>query len=385
MYLVGYDCITAAGSGYECLMQSLYSGVDNSAIVLPEQWKTTVVGGGKACLISEHKEAAHLERFRVYSESVWRKLFSNLSETAKKTLSYRKTLIILSSTKGFIEDYIWQSSEASIRSKENSFQKIISNFVNILKDDVTSVETLVISNACASSHVAIESAKNYLNFSDFDSVIILAADLIGPFIYSGFQALKVLSTTSNRPFASDRDGLQLGEALAVLVFQKQKPDGVSLNLTSIASDMEGGSVTKPSMDGTSLLRCLNRVVKNVSEFPDFSIGHGTGTIFNDLSEAKALSAMSEQFKTKLSVSGIKWSIGHTLGASGALDVIAASEVLKSEKLFALANSNMSDSKLVLDFVLANEKIRNLCHTRSAVVTSLGFGGIHAALRLEKQS
>ena len=385
MFLAGYDCITAAGVGYENLLKSLYAGTDHSILISENQWNRSIVPGGKVCLIPEYQGQKYLDRFSLYSQIVWKNLWNLLESSVKEKLIKKKILVILSSTKGFIEDYIWEKNFSNIRLTINPYQKIVDQFIENNKSHFNFVESIVVSNACASSHVAMQVAKNYFQHGDFESIVIIATDLIGPFIYNGFQSLKVLSQTKNRPFSANRDGLQLGEALAILVFQKNSTQSSGVYLKSVASDTEGGSVTKPSMDGTSLFRTLKQVVSNQDEVPDFSIAHGTGTVFNDLSESRALHSFSEKFDRKFPVTGIKWSIGHTLGASGALDIIVASEVLKSGKLFALANSDQLDPKLLIGLVYAKEKVRKLDSVKSAIVTSLGFGGVHAAARLERLS
>ena len=103
-----------------------------------------------------------------------------------------------------------------------------------------------------------------------------------------------------------------------------------------------------------------------------SIASATGTILNDAAEDEVY---YELFGTRIPVTGTKWCIGHTLGTSGAMDIIAACEVLKNQKAFGLATTEDLDPNFKSQYLI---KIKTFPNSfKNILVSSLGFGGLHA--------
>ncbi len=394
MDLIHYDCITAAGLGSTQLFNSLVAGIDFSKQISNHEWSIEVPSGGRVCQIQHAKEkfsrSTYQKAYEFYLAEVWDRFYKNLSIEQTIQLKKDKTLVVLASTKGAIEDYIWsyKNDAGKARTAPDPFNELNLFFKNKYASCFGSLDSVVISNACASSHVAFEFAESQLKYHFYDSVLVIAADLVGPFIYQGFFSLKVLSLTRNKPFAAERDGLQLGEALAILLFSASRSNSNSnsqspsnIRVSAACSDTEGGSVTRPSNNGESLYRALEKVKLHVGHKPDFIIAHGTGTKFNDSSEEKALQRFCTANDFNCPISGIKWSVGHTLGASGALDLIAACEVMKNKKVFRLANSSAVDPEF-RSSILTKDCVIPLLSLRRVMITSLGFGGVHAALMVE---
>lgn len=405
------DCWTAAGLGSEIFMSGLYNGKDHSCFVEADQWSRLVPVGGKICQIQSPLSTTSEEnktKFLTYSEMqkkyfqiLWQRflhhLQSQLTKTEQARFTSEKILFLLASTKGSVEDYIWdfQADPQKSRQAPDPFEGLVSFMDEQVKSSLAewgapiTVDFQVVSQACASSHLAIEMAHLSLHNMDYDHAFVFALDSLGPFVYQGFHSLKVLSTTVNRPFAADRDGLQLGEAYTLHLFSKKdiSKQSNSCQILAVASETEGGSVTRPSRDGGSLLRALFKVHQQASVKPDFWVAHGTGTLFNDLAEEKAIRIFQKELNLSVPVTGTKWSIGHCLGASGALDLIAACAVLKNRKLFSLAQTQKLDPQFETKFQLngsvnANEGFNLQSKVQAAMVTSLGFGGVHAALLVQ---
>ncbi len=381
MDLIHYDCITAAGLGPEALMNGLIEGRDFSIPITGQEWKHPVGPGGRVCLMKRADPASSYQRaYEEYLDQVAKRFFKSLSLEQKFKLKKSKTLMIFASTKGVIEDYIWSYTKAPVEARlgPDPFYGPVQYFKQNFSEHFGSLDSLVVSNACASSHIAFEVAKAHLELEIYDAVIVIAADLIGPFVYQGFLALKVLSPTRNKPFSSERDGLQLGEAVAILLFTSAQGDHKNFRISNVTSDTEGGSVTRPSTNGESLYRALKKLNISTGAPADFYVAHGTGTRFNDASEEAALIRYDSSPAPTV---GIKWSVGHTLGASGALDLIVACEMMKSKKIFYLENTLQKDSSFKKNYLTKKMNIETplLC---KAIVTSLGFGGVHAALQVE---
>jgi hypothetical protein len=385
MFLVDFDCVTAAGFGRETLMNTLFEGRVCSRAVGPEEWSRPAQPGGLVAFLNREKPLkitgspapTKLEIFVDGFQKLTERVCARLPLDLKNELKTARIGFIFASTKGDVEDFIYSSDPLAIRQARDPFIEVTEAFKK-QHSDINWKFSATISNACSSSHVALEYAQDLLEFKALDYVFVLAADLIGPFIYNGFNSLKVLSHTRNLPFAADRDGLQLGEALSLLILShKQTESGIAI--TSVASDTEGTSITRPSVNGVGLLRTLEKVRSKTSNFsPDAVIAHGTGTQFNDRAEDQALDVFFNG-KTPL-ISNTKWSIGHTLGASGSIDLIAAAQALKSQKLFSIATHSNLDSKLRSNYFLKSPA--QSMSLKQILITSLGFGGVHASLLVE---
>ena len=378
MDLNHYGCVTAAGFGVDELMQGLYQGVDHSSKISGNEWDRPVSPGGRICFLGDQpRKNFHYEDFFILQfQSLWNEFYNPMTDNLKEKFRNSNALFLFSSTKGAVEDFIWQEAKDlnKLRRHADPYESLVGRMQTKIAAVVKSIESVVVSGACSSSHVAFEMAQKFLEEDQYDVVFVVAGDLIGPFIYQGFNSLKILSHTRNRPFSTDRDGLQLGEAVTFFILSKNGwHDHPKSRILNVATETEGGSVTRPSVNGESLSRVLMSLMKNLDVTPDFFVAHGTGTRFNDTAEAGAL----EHANKTLRILSIKWSIGHCLGASGALDLIVASEVLKRKKYFETANSKTFDP--ALNGIFSGSEFNS---GRRAIVSSLGFGGIHGAVLIE---
>jgi 3-oxoacyl-[acyl-carrier-protein] synthase I len=238
---------------------------------------------------------------------------------------------------------------------------------------------ICVSNACASSLAAIATAKTWLKAKRVDHAVIFACDAIDSFVLHGFHHLRVLSPDRTRPFAANRTGFHLGDAAACLILSSKNKSADGLELIDAQIDSEGHAATRPSQSGESLLRaCKNLLASREQVTPDLVIAHGTSTQANDVTEDKVFKSLFEGSEKKPRITGTKWSVGHTLGTAGLLDVIAACEVLKSQKVFALRTTDGIDPAFEGSYLLASELQNSDRPLKSILVTSLGFGGVHAA-------
>lgn len=369
MYILNYACTTAAGGNVSLLMNSLREGRDTSQ----PAW-----AGGRVCFIEGEieKSESHEDILSRHLQNLWSDLAIDFGKD--------RVALIFASTKGIIEDYIWQSDDQEIRAHLDPYSAVLKSFRSAHPEINWSLSCNV-SNACCSSHVAFEYVQDLLSQGRVDSALIIAADLVGPFIYKGFSALKVVSPTRNRPFSADRDGLQLGEAVTMIAFSKEPRQKTKLRILNVASDTEGSSITRPSVNGAGLVRALQKMQDLTPLTPDLVVAHGTGTKFNDFAEDLAL----RQFLVNLGVpetpvTNTKWSIGHTLGASGSVDLIAACEILKSQSVFAIANTGEKDPDFQMNYVTSKVAMTG-SPIAQILITSLGFGGVHAALSVERMA
>jgi hypothetical protein len=355
-----YGCSSSAGPSSQDLWRGLNAGVDHSHAL--EDFSSRVCAwpdssGSSLELLTNHLLLALKDTKK------------DLKDGAK--LSPRLG-VILASTKGCINDWVWDGS----LNLENSdpVTPVLESF--LARSELDPIEKICVSSACASSLVGVLLAQEWIRQGRVDQVLLLAADHGSEFVRKGFECLKAVSTTRARPFDQARDGLYLGDAAAAILIGKEG----DFEIEGIATNTEGFAVTRPEQTGASLRRaCVSAGVTNHQ--PDVVIAHGTATQINDQTEDQVFVSLFGE--KKIPVTATKWSIGHTLGASGAMDLIAACEILREQKIFSIGNSTRIDSGFGSHYLLGNEPLQKQSSFERVLVTSLGFGGIHAAALLKR--
>lgn len=285
--------------------------------------------------------------------------------------------VILASTKGCIDDYVWHQADFLAHRQQDPVTSVLRAFLTAA--GLSPVLSICVSNACASSLSALFLAEQWLAQKRVDEVLVLACDRIGPFATQGFQCLQVVTQTYPKPFAEKRDGLTLGEAAAAILLGRQTHSG-EICIRAVGIDTEGYAVTRPSPSGESIKRVYRSFQDKQLKEPDVVIAHGTGTELNDAAEERAF---SDLFEKRVAITGTKWLTGHTLGTSGLMDVIAAIEMFHAQEAFTLATTRQVDSSFRARYLTSDAEARAVSRRgiQNVLVSSLGFGGVHALAQL----
>jgi 3-oxoacyl-[acyl-carrier-protein] synthase II len=243
---------------------------------------------------------------------------------------------------------------------------------------------LTVGAACASSAVALGEALALLEEGTCDEVIVGGTEALHPFVYRGFHALRALSPAPAAPFDAGRSGLSLGEGAAVLVLEslehaREAGRSPLALLEGFGMSTDGFDQTAPDPTGTGLatacLRALQHAGVDASAVDRYH-AHGTATLHNDRMEAAAHASLFGG--RPVPVCAIKGSIGHTLGAAGALDAAVCALTLRRGVLPPITNLKQVDPSAAIPAVVGTA--REARGVR-ALVANAGFGGINAALVL----
>jgi 3-oxoacyl-[acyl-carrier-protein] synthase II len=243
---------------------------------------------------------------------------------------------------------------------------------------------LTMSAACASSSVAIGEALALIEDGLCEEVIVGGTEALHSFVYRGFHALKALSAAPAAPFDACRSGLSLGEGAVVLVLETLEHAEVA-GRTPIAivegfgSSTDGFDQLAPEPTGAGLVRACRRAMEHAgvgAQEVDRYHAHGTATINNDRMEAMAHAALFSG--RPVPVCAVKGSIGHTLGAAGALDVAICALTLQRQVLPPVANLKEVDTLARVPAVIGAARPDR---GKLAMAVSAGFGGINASLLL----
>jgi len=239
-----------------------------------------------------------------------------------------------------------------------------------------------VSLACASGAVAIAYAAEVLERREADAVAVVGVDALSDFVLTGFSSLKSLDPGVCRPFDQSRCGLSLGEAGAALVLGREesirRPVG---KIAGWGGANDANHLTAPSRDGSGLAKAIGSSMRRAGIRPDFVHyinAHGTGTVYNDAMEAKAVAAVFG--KQTPPISTLKSITGHTLGAAGVLETIATLKALAAGQAPATWGLETPGVEEPVDLIIREPR----CLPKGARALSLfaGFGGFNASLVLE---
>ncbi len=234
-----------------------------------------------------------------------------------------------------------------------------------------------ISTACSSSAKAFVSARRLIENDICDCVIVGGVDSKCTFAINGFEALEALSHTQTNPMSQNRQGINLGEGVALFVMEKDK-DGIELKGVGETSDAY--HLTAPDPTGAGAIEAMTLALKQAHLTPtdiDYINLHGTGTGHNDAMEA---SAVWQVFKDAPYCSSTKPMTGHTLGASGAIELALCYLMLQNDVIFPHVFDGQKDEALKpIKVALKPEKktIKNI------LSNSFAFGGSNVSVIIGK--
>lgn len=246
-----------------------------------------------------------------------------------------------------------------------------------------------ISTACASAAHAI--AQGYSMIRSGVTDLAIAGGSEAPFslgILKAWEAMRVVSPDTCRPFSKDRRGMILGEGAAMLVLEPldaalARGARVHAEIVGFGMSADACHITQPSSEGAArAMRSALRDAKLAPEQIGYINAHGTATPVNDPAEAAAIRAVFGPHADRLAVSSTKSMHGHALGAAAALEAVAAILALRDGVLPPTANFQVPDPECDLD-VIPNESRR--AQVEYALSNSFAFGGLNAVLAFRAHS
>lgn len=236
--------------------------------------------------------------------------------------------------------------------------------------------------ACASGTHALAMAADLVRRGAADVVLAGGTDLLCRFVVAGFNALRATAPSAH-PFDRDRSGLILGEGAAVVVIESAayaaaRGARVRARLAGMGAAADATHMTAPDREGGGAARAMAAALADAGITPaavDFVSAHGTGTVYNDAMEARALVRVFGP--GGVAVNSIKGAVGHMLGAAGALEAVLCIEVMARGLIPPTIGLREVDPACgALDLVRDAPRPQD---TRVALSTSSGFAGANAAL------
>ncbi|HWD49723.1 MAG TPA: beta-ketoacyl-ACP synthase II, partial [Rhizomicrobium sp.] len=247
--------------------------------------------------------------------------------------------------------------------------------------------------ACATGAHAIGDAARLIAFDDADVMLAGGTEAaVGRLGIAGFNACRALSTAFNdtpekasRPYDKDRDGFVMGEGAGAVIleeYEHAKARGAKIYGEVVGYGLSGDAfhITAPSEDGDGGQRAMKMALKRANISPsdiDYVNAHGTSTMADGI-ELGAVERLLGNAAGKVAMSSTKSSIGHLLGAAGAVEAIFCLLAMRDGVIPPTLNLENPDVETKIDLVPLKAQKRDV---KVAVSNSFGFGGTNASLVL----
>jgi 3-oxoacyl-[acyl-carrier-protein] synthase II len=246
--------------------------------------------------------------------------------------------------------------------------------------------------ACSTGAHAIGDAARLIALGDADLMLAGGAESpLDRLSMAGFAACRALSTAFNdeptrasRPYDRDRDGFVMGEGSGVVVLEEldhARARGAKIYAELIGYGLSGDAhhITAPAEDGDGALRCMTAAVRRAGITPgeiDYINAHGTSTPVGDEIELNAVQRLVGNDARHIAMSSTKSSIGHLLGAAGAVEAIFSILAMRDRIAPPTLNLDNPSVKAAVDLVPHRAREREIDVVLS---NSFGFGGTNASL------
>lgn len=241
----------------------------------------------------------------------------------------------------------------------------------------------IIANACASGSNAIGHAWELVRTGQANRVLTGGYDALCQLTFAGFDSLQALSPTPCRPFDAARTGLSLGEGAAMLALETldhARARGAEIlgEIIGYGAATDIHHLTQPHPDGDAAWLAMSEACAAAGIRPeqvDYINAHGTATPHNDATEAAAINRWADGSAEKMRVSSTKASIGHLLGAAGAVEAVVCLMALRGQWLPPEKSLETMDPACRFQIVQQPQAGR----LEIALSNSFGFGGANASL------
>ncbi|MCY2989786.1 MAG: beta-ketoacyl-ACP synthase II [Planctomycetota bacterium] len=248
-----------------------------------------------------------------------------------------------------------------------------------------------VATACASATNAIGDAFKTIQYDDADVMLTGGTEAaLTPMGLSGFQNMKALSMRNDdppgasRPFDRDRDGFVLSEGAGLIVLEelehaRRRGARIYAELLGAGASGDGGHITQPDEQGTGAARAMVNALRDARLNPDEVVyinAHGTSTPLGDKAETSAIKRVFGAHAYRLSISSTKSLLGHSLGASGGIELVASVKSIQQGVIHPTINLDNPDPNCDLDYTPNQPRERAV---PVAMSNSFGFGGHNASV------
>ncbi|MAD41100.1 MAG: beta-ketoacyl synthase [Arcobacter sp.] len=358
-YINNFSTISCAGNTSAKLFDSICEKKDTITI------DKTYVKDKEVAIGKIKSDISFNDNLKLCCEAVL--LDSNLN-------NFENTLLIVGSSVGGM------THTEDVFFKDKNYKRInpkthpIDAIAYYLKQNFSFLDDVSFSTACTSSANALGYAKEVISKDIYKNVLVVGVDSLSYTTVCGFSALSVLSSKPCTPFDKNREGMNVSEAIAILLIQDEIQDN-SIEICGVGYSSDAHHMTQPHPDGNGAMNAMKNALDDANiTNKDISYinAHGTGTQANDSAELNAICTLFEN--TNVKVSSTKSITGHTLGAAGAIEGIISCEVIRNQIIPPNKSLNELDrNEITFPLEVLNENISYV------LSNSFAFGGNNTSL------
>lgn len=252
-----------------------------------------------------------------------------------------------------------------------------------------------VATACASATNAMGNAYSAIRDGMIDVCLTGGSEAaITPIAVAAFGNMRALSerndqpTKASRPFDSLRDGFVIAEGAGILLFEelehaRKRGAKIYAEIVGHGATGDAGHITQPADDGTGAAEAMSLALRDSGIPPtaiDYINAHGTSTPLGDKAETIAIKRVFGDHARKLAISSTKSMLGHSLGASGGIELILSVLAIRDNKIPPTINIEYPDEACDLDYTPNVMREREVTYAMS---NSFGFGGHNACIVARK--
>jgi 3-oxoacyl-[acyl-carrier-protein] synthase II len=408
--VTGMGLLTPLGCGVEETWSRLVRGDSGASKV--EHFDVSDIAARIACQIPrgdgtggtfnpdmwmEPKEQRKVDQFIVFAMAAAKQALDDAGWHPRTPDEQNETGVLIGSGIGGIDGI----AEAALLLREKGPRRISPFFIpgrliNLAGGYVSIAHGLkgpnhAVVTACSTGAHAIGDAARLVAFGDAEVMVAGGTESpISRLSLAGFSACRALCTAFNdeptrasRPYDRDRDGFVMGEGAGMVVvesYEHAKARGAKIYAEVIGYGLSGDAhhITAPAEDGDGAFRCMQAAVKRAGITPgdiDYINAHGTSTMADGI-ELKAVERLVGNAASTVSMSSTKSSIGHLLGAAGAVEAIFSILAIRDQVAPPTLNLDNPDVETAIDLVPHVARKRSI---ETVLSNSFGFGGTNASV------
>jgi 3-oxoacyl-[acyl-carrier-protein] synthase II len=400
--VTGMGLVTPLGKEVDQLWQNVLagkSGIHRLSLIDPAPFKVQVAGDipdfhpGAYC---DPKDLKRLDRFTLFAMYAGGKAIEDSGLDFSKEDAYRCGVILGSGIGGLSEIEVQVErllSKGPDRVSPMTIPKLMLNAAggNLSIRYGLRGPNFTVATACASATNAMGDAMKTIQYDDAEVVITGGTEAaITAMGLSAFQNMKALSSRNDapekasRPFDIGRDGFVLSEGAGILVFEelehaRARGARIYAEVLGYGASGDAGHITQPDPAGSGAARAMSNALRDAKLDPtamDYINAHGTSTPLGDKAETVAMKSVYGEYARKVAISSTKSSLGHSLGASGGIEMILTILAVNNNTVPPTINLEQTDPDCDLNYTPNFPVERTI---KTAMNNSFGFGGHNASI------
>jgi len=355
----------------------------------PEQWM-------------DHKELRRYDDFIIYAMSAAKQAMRDAGLELKTDEQRNRTGVLVGSGIGGLANIADTTMLMETKGPRRISPFFIPGSLINLAGGLISIEfgcrgpNNAVVTACSTGTHAIGDAARIIALDDADVMVAGGAEsAICRLGIAGFVACKALATKFNdapekgsRPYDTDRDGFVMGEGAGIVILEElehARARGATIYAEIAGYGMSGDAyhVTAPAPDGDGAFRCMQAALKRAglqAHEVDYINAHGTSTPLGDEIELRAVERLMGNRAEGLSMSSTKSSVGHLLGAAGAVEAIFSILAMRDNTCPPTLNLDNPSVETQVDLVPKQARKKEI---NTVLSNSFGFGGTNASLVMRR--